>query len=67
MKIDWLDHFVLTVKDISVTCEFYSNVLGMNVISFGEGRKARRQLLSVYFRDPNLNLIEVSNDLEAAA
>jgi catechol 2,3-dioxygenase-like lactoylglutathione lyase family enzyme len=40
MKIDRLDHFVLTVADIDATCDFYARVLGMDVIVFGEGRKA---------------------------
>jgi catechol 2,3-dioxygenase-like lactoylglutathione lyase family enzyme len=40
MKIDSLDHLVLTVKDIGATCEFYAKVLGMEVITFGENRKA---------------------------
>jgi catechol 2,3-dioxygenase-like lactoylglutathione lyase family enzyme len=40
MKIDSIDHVVLTVKDIEKTCEFYSKVMGMDVVAFGEGRKA---------------------------
>ena len=40
MKIDSIDHVVLTVKDIEKTCEFYSKVLGMGIVAFGEGRKA---------------------------
>lgn len=127
MKIDSIDHIVLTVADVEAACRFYSNVLGMQVVTFGEGRKAlafgaqkinlhqrgrefepkaqhptpgsgdlclitslplpeviehlkacavaildgpvRRTgavgpLLSVYFRDPDLNLIEVSNRLD---
>lgn len=40
MKIDALDHLVLTVADVGVTCAFYARVLGMEEITFGEGRKA---------------------------
>jgi catechol 2,3-dioxygenase-like lactoylglutathione lyase family enzyme len=40
MHIEQLDHLVLTVADIGLTCEFYSQVLGMRAISFGEGRMA---------------------------
>lgn len=40
MKIDSLDHLVLTVKDIEATASFYSRVLGMDIVTFGGGRKA---------------------------
>src|SRR4029453_1197141 len=40
MKIDSIDHVVFTVKDINATCEFYSKVLGMEIVTFGAGRKA---------------------------
>src|ERR1700751_271322 len=42
MNIARLDHLVLTVADIGRTCEFYTRVLGMDVVTFGEGRTALR-------------------------
>lgn len=40
MKIDRIDHFVLTVRDIDATCEFYGRALGMERETFGAGRTA---------------------------
>jgi len=40
MHIDSLDHLVLTVADIEATCVFYQRVLGMEVVTFGQSRKA---------------------------
>lgn len=40
MRIDRIDHLVLTVRDIETTCEFYSRVLGMSVVTFAGGRRA---------------------------
>ena len=40
MRIDRLDHLVLTVADVAATVQFYVDVLGMQEVDFGEGRKA---------------------------
>ncbi|AHB00616.1 Biphenyl-2,3-diol 1,2-dioxygenase III [Brucella ceti TE28753-12] len=40
MQISRIDHFVLTVQDIDVTCDFYSRACGMEVVTFAGGRKA---------------------------
>lgn len=37
-----LDHLVLTVTDPDATCRWYRQVLGMEEITFGEGRRALR-------------------------
>lgn len=42
MTIYRLDHLVLTVEDIDRTCQFYTTVLGMEEIVFGQGRRALR-------------------------
>lgn len=40
MQILRLDHLVLTVADIDITCRFYERVMGMEVVTFAGGRKA---------------------------
>jgi len=35
-----IDHLVLTVRDVEVTCRFYAEMLGVEVIEFGDSRKA---------------------------
>jgi catechol 2,3-dioxygenase-like lactoylglutathione lyase family enzyme len=40
--IDHLDHLVLTTADESACVRFYTEILGMTLETFGEGRKAFR-------------------------
>ena len=40
MKVNRLDHLVLTVADIDATIAFYTIVLGMEVVTFRGDRKA---------------------------
>jgi catechol 2,3-dioxygenase-like lactoylglutathione lyase family enzyme len=40
MKIDHLDHLVLTVHEIDKTIAFYVNLLGMQPITFADNRRA---------------------------
>lgn len=40
MNITRIDHLVLTVNNIEETCTFYASILGMDVVIFGEGRRA---------------------------
>jgi catechol 2,3-dioxygenase-like lactoylglutathione lyase family enzyme len=61
MQIDSLDHLVLTVQDIETTCEFYSQVLGMQVVTFAGGRKA------LQFGNQKINLHQRGKELEPSA
>ncbi|MBP1759142.1 MAG: lactoylglutathione lyase-like lyase [Firmicutes bacterium] len=61
MKVTRIDHLVLTVKDTESTCEFYSKVFGMDIITFGEGRKA------LAFGDQKINLHELGREFEPKA
>ena len=61
MKIKRLDHFVLTVKNLTATCRFYSEVLGMKAITFSGDRRA------LLFGDQKINLHEFKNELEPKA
>lgn len=40
MNIDRIDHVVMTVRSIKATCDFYSRVLGMRVVTFADNRTA---------------------------
>ena len=61
MKIKSLDHFVLTVRDVSKTCEFYSKLLGMDVITFENDRKA------LTFGQQKINLHQAGQEFEPKA
>ena len=61
MKISRIDHVVLTVKSIEETCEFYSRTLGMEIVTFGEGRKA------LSFGAQKFNLHEAGKEFDPKA
>lgn len=61
MQIEMIDHLVLTVRNIAITCEFYSQVFGMQVVTFGEGRKA------LVFGRHKFNLHEFGKEFEPKA
>ena len=61
IRIDRLDHLVLTVADIAVTCDFYARILGMSVEIFAEGRKALK------FGRQKINLHQVGREFDPKA
>ena len=61
MKIDSLDHMVLTVADVDATCRFYERVLGMETVTFAGGRKA------IAFGKQKINLHQAGREFEPKA
>jgi catechol 2,3-dioxygenase-like lactoylglutathione lyase family enzyme len=61
MRIDRVDHLVLTVADLDRTCTFYSRVLGMQAVTFGNGRKA------LTFGQQKINLHLAGHEFEPRA
>ena len=61
MRIDRLDHLVLTVADIDSTVDFYTRVLGMTAVSFGAGR------IALVFGRTKINLHQVGHEFEPKA
>ena len=61
MRIDSLDHLVLTVADIEASVAFYTKVLGMEVVIFAGGRKA------LSFGTQKINLHQHGKEFEPKA
>lgn len=61
MKIDRLDHLVLTVADIERSCAFYRQALGFEVVTFRGGRKA------LTFGRQKINLHQLGREFEPKA
>ncbi|MDM1364328.1 VOC family protein [Myroides marinus] len=61
MQIKNIDHIVLTVADIAKTIEFYTTVLGLELETFKENRKALK------FGTQKINLHQKGNEFEPKA
>jgi catechol 2,3-dioxygenase-like lactoylglutathione lyase family enzyme len=61
MNVEAIDHIVLTVRDLDLTCAFYARTLGMRVISFASGRKA------LSFGKQKINLHQYGQEFEPKA
>src|SRR5882757_10404503 len=51
MNVERINHLVLTVKDIDETCNFYKDILGMEVEEYSARKKALRfgnQMLTLH-------------------
>ena len=61
MDLDAIDHVVLTVRDIPASVAFYTRVLGMREVIFGEQRHA------LAFGRCKLNLHQAGHEFEPKA
>ncbi len=61
MKINAIDHFVLTAASVEATCEFYERVLGMKAVTFAGGRRA------LEFGSQKINLHQAGQEFEPKA
>jgi catechol 2,3-dioxygenase-like lactoylglutathione lyase family enzyme len=61
VRIERIDHLVLTVADVEATCAYYERVLGMETVTFGNGRKA------LVFGDQKINLHPAGREFEPKA
>ena len=61
IKIDRIDHIVLTVFDLERTIDFYSRVLGMEPVTFAGGRRG------LAFGRQKLNLHQAGREFEPKA
>jgi catechol 2,3-dioxygenase-like lactoylglutathione lyase family enzyme len=61
MQVSHLDHLVLTVANLDKTIDFYTRVLGMSVVTFGQNRKA------LVYGSQKINLHELGKEFEPKA
>lgn len=61
MKIERIDHIVLTVADLNKTIDFYTNILGLKIVEFSAGRMA------LAFGNQKINLHENGKEFEPKA
>jgi catechol 2,3-dioxygenase-like lactoylglutathione lyase family enzyme len=61
ISIDRIDHIVLTVFDLERTLDFYARVLGMEPVTFAEGRRG------LAFGRQKLNLHQAGREFEPKA
>ncbi|MFC4123111.1 VOC family protein [Nonomuraea zeae] len=61
MRIDRLDHLVLTVADVEATVRFYTTVLGMTEVTFGPDRRG------LAFGRSKINLHQAGHEFEPKA
>ncbi len=58
MKLEKIDHVVITVKDIKKTIDFYTNILGMKLEKFSSSLDENQFRYAVSFGSQKINIHE---------
>jgi catechol 2,3-dioxygenase-like lactoylglutathione lyase family enzyme len=61
MQVERIDHLVLTVAHIERAVSFYTEVLGMEAVTFGDGRRA------LAFGEQKINLHQAGREFDPKA
>ena len=67
MKLDKIDHVVITVKDLNKTIDFYTNILGMKLEKFSSSLKNNQIRYAVSFGSQKININEEKKILKPNA
>ena len=58
MKLEKIDHLVITVKDLNKTIDFYTNILGMKLEKFLSSLDNNKIRYAVSFGSQKINIHE---------
>ena len=67
MKIEKIDHVVITVKDLNKTIDFYTNALGMKLEKFSSSLDKNQIRYAVSFGSQKINIHEEKKPLKPNA
>ena len=56
MKLEKIDHVVITVKDLNKTIDFYTNILGMKLKKFSSSLDKDQIRYAVNFGSQKINI-----------
>jgi len=67
VKLEKIDHVVITVKDLNTTIDFYTNILGMKLEKFSSSLKNNQIRYAVSFGSQKINIHEEKKPLKPNA
>ena len=67
MKLEKIDHIVITVKDLNTTIDFYTNILGMKLEKFFTSSHENQIRYAVTFGSQKINIHEQKKPIKPNA